>query len=220
MMSNMNNKALRQRTIQRYLDAETSIEEEKALFEFYSHTKETLSAEEEQVRQLVLSTAHLTDDFTLSDEKVKEFDHIMAEKERSSSHMTIWPWLAAACIAAFMVVLLAPPKHGGSGNYEGGRELSMEVKSIKEDVHHPSIPQDCATRTTSSVNLQTPSIKHQTSNIKIPPTLEEEDQSDLVSVENVFGIESRPDPLKEYTALEEKLQKECDEVFSTMKIDN
>ena len=48
----------------------------------------------------------------------------------------------------------------------------------------------------------------------------EDDQSDLVSVENVFGIESRPDPLEEYTALEEKLQQECDEVFSRLKIEN
>ena len=42
----------------------------------------------------------------------------------------------------------------------------------------------------------------------------------VAAIENVFGIESRPDPLEEYTALEEKLQKECDEVFSRLKIEN
>lgn len=45
------------------------------------------------------------------------------------------------------------------------------------------------------------------------PTKAEDDQSDLISVDSVFGVKSHPDPLAEYTALTEKLQRECDEVF-------
>ena len=214
-MMNINNKATRRGIVERYLNAETSLEEEKALYEFYSHTKETLSDDEKMVCQLVLSTANLTDDFELSDEKTEAFDRIMNEQDKRSSRRIMWPWLAAACIATILVVLLAPPKDEvGRRNYEGGRELSKEVKSMKEEVLQTSKLQNGAKHLTSS-------IKHQTSNIKqSSPTMAEDDQSDLVSVENVFGIESRPDPLEEYTALEEKLQKECDEVFSRLKIEN
>ena len=42
---------------------------------------------------------------------------------------------------------------------------------------------------------------------------------DLISVDSVFGVESRPDPLAEYTALAEKLQRECNEVFYNNDID-
>ena len=45
------------------------------------------------------------------------------------------------------------------------------------------------------------------------PTKAEDEQSDLISVDSVFGVKSHPDPLAEYTALTEKLQRECDEVF-------
>ncbi len=41
----------------------------------------------------------------------------------------------------------------GSRNYEGGSDLSKEVRSLKEDEHHTSIPQNCALRTTSSIIL-------------------------------------------------------------------
>ncbi|MBQ2334448.1 MAG: DNA-binding protein, partial [Prevotella sp.] len=38
----------------------------------------------------------------------------------------------------------------GSRNYEGGSDLSKEVRCLKEDDHRTSIPQNCALRTTSS----------------------------------------------------------------------
>jgi hypothetical protein len=47
---------------------------------------------------------------------------------------------------------------------------------------------------------------------------EEYDQSDLISVDSLFGVNSRPDPMEEYMVLSENLQRECDEVFQ--KIDN
>ena len=78
---NINDKATRQGIVERYLNAETSLEEEKALYEFYSHTKETLSDDEKMVCQLVLSTTNLTDDFELSDEKTEAFDLIMNEQD-------------------------------------------------------------------------------------------------------------------------------------------
>ena len=54
-MTNMNNKTIRQIIVQKYLDAETSVEEEKALFDFYNQTNLSLDDEEEMVRQLPIS---------------------------------------------------------------------------------------------------------------------------------------------------------------------
>ena len=196
-MTNMNNKTIRHIIVQKYLDAETSVEEEKALFDFYNQTNLSLDDEEEMVRQLILSTSHLTDHFELSDEKVREFDRIMAEKDYMILRKAIWPWIAAACIAVMLVVLLAPPKYeGGKRNLEGISELNKEVRRMKEDVQQPSVFQERAKHITSS-------IKHQTA----------EDQNDLMSVDSFFGTQSRHNPMEEYTALEEKLQSECDEVF-------
>ena len=46
----------------------------------------------------------------------------------------------------------------------------------------------------------------------------EYDQSDLMTVDGMFGIDSRPDPMAEYIVLAENLQQECEEVFQ--KIEN
>ena len=45
----------------------------------------------------------------------------------------------------------------------------------------------------------------------------EYDQSDLISVDGMFGVESRPDPMAEYMALAENLQQECDQVFQNLE---
>ena len=96
-MKNLNDKAVRQELIQRYLAAETSVEEEQMLTRFYQENKgNSFSEEEEQVRQLVLSTSHLADDFTLSTEKEEEFDRIMAAAARKPRRIALWPWVAAA----------------------------------------------------------------------------------------------------------------------------
>ena len=81
-MNDLNNRELRQQLIQRYRDAETSVAEEQALVDFYLHTRETLSADEERVRQLVLATSRPADDFNLSEEKAQEFDQIMLATQR------------------------------------------------------------------------------------------------------------------------------------------
>lgn len=206
-MTNMNNKTIRQIIVQKYLDAETSVEEENALFDFYNQTNLSLDDEEEMVRQLILSTSHLTDHFEPSDDKVREFDRIMSEKDYMILRKTIWHWIAAACIAVILVVLLAPPKYeGGKRKLEGVSELNKEYRRMKEEVQQPSEFQERAKHITSS-------IKHQMSNIKISHAQAAEDQNDLMSVDSFFGTQSRHNPMEEYTALEEKLQSECDEVF-------
>jgi hypothetical protein len=208
-MKNLKDKAVRQELIQRYLAAETSVEEEQMLADFYQQNQnENFPEEEEQVCQLILATSHLADDFTLSVEKEEEFDRIMAAAARKPKRITLWPWLSAACMAGIMVIFLTPPK-------------TEDNKVLAEQ---PTIQ---ATKTSEKMQPQT----KQTEEVLSQPTLaavnttretkdlaeNEYDQSDLISVDGMFGVESRPDPMAEYVALAENLQQECDQVFQNLE---
>ncbi len=202
-MKNLNEKALRQQLIQRYLDGETTIEEEQALAHFYLHNHGTIPADEEDVCQLVLVTSHLADDFMPSVEKVEEFDRIMAKTSRNR-RIGLWPWLAAACAAAILAIVLAPPRsEDGRTSQPPTEPTSCHQKEVKEE----------PLTDTSEVMAKTFLASTPPSVATPRPTKAEDEQSDLISVDSVFGVKSHPDPLAEYTALTEKLQRECDEVF-------
>ena len=203
-MKELNDKALRQQLIQRYLDGETTIEEEQALAHFYQHSDGNFSGEEEAVRQLVLATSHLAGDFMPSAEKAEEFDRIMAKASRTPRRIGFWPWLAAACAAAILAIVLAPPRS------EDGR--TSQPPTEPTSCHQKSSQEEPLTDT-SEVMPKTFLATTPPSAATPRPTKAEDDQSDLISVDSVFGVKSHPDPLAEYTALTEKLQRECDEVF-------
>ena len=205
-MKDLNDKALRQQLIERYLDAETTPEEELAIANFYRQSHEALSADEEAVHQLVLAKAHLDSGFTLSDEKVEEFDRMMASVPPRKRRIALWPWLAAACVAAIVAIILAPPR-GDDGN-------TSEQPTAQTDSHPKERPQEIPMTDTSEVMpktflASTPAPKSSTE--------AEDDQSDLMSVDSVFGVESQKNPLEEYTALNEKLKQECDAVFEMIE---
>lgn len=205
-MKDLNDKALRQLLIQRYLDGETTIEEERALVHFYQHHNDTLSADEEDVRQLVLASAHLAKYFTLAEEKVEAFDRIMANDQQK--RIVLWPWLAAACVVAILAIVLAPPRNDAEKT-----TLCPEAQVKKPQQEHPqeapmTDTAEVMPKTFLATNSPTEASTHTTG-----------DQSDLISVDSVFGVESHPDPLAEYTALAEKLQRECNEVFNNNDID-
>jgi hypothetical protein len=205
-MKNLNDKALRQQLIQRYLDGETTIEEEQALAHFYLHNHGTIPADEEDVCQLVLATSHLADDFMPSVEKVEEFDRIMAKDARKARRITLWPWLAAACVAAILVIFLAPPRSKEDNT-------PQQFPTVQTQRQRQGERQDTPMTDTSEVMPKTFLASAPPSVATPRPTKAEDEQSDLISVDSVFGVKSHPDPLAEYTALTEKLQRECDEVF-------
>lgn len=208
-MKNLNEKALRQQLIQRYLDGETTIEEEQALAHFYLHNHGTIPADEEDVCQLVLATSHLADDFMPSVEKVEEFDRIMAKDARKARRITLWPWLAAACVAAFLVIFLAPPRSKEDNT-------PQQFPTVQTQRQRQGERQDTPMTDTSEVMPKTFLASTPPSVATPRPTKAEDEQSDLISVDSVFGVKSHPDPLAEYTALTEKLQRECNEVFQMM----
>ncbi|MBQ6749237.1 MAG: hypothetical protein IJR02_06330 [Bacteroidaceae bacterium] len=205
-MKELDDKALRQQLIERYLDAETTPEEELALADFYRQSQDTLAANEEAVRQLVLATTRTDNGFTLSDEKVETFDRIMANIPPKKRRIALWPWLAAACVATIIVIILAPPR-GADGNTSG-------QSTAKKHPRPKERPQEIQMADTLEVTPKTflaniPTLKSSTE--------AEDDQSDLMSVDSVFGVETRKNPLEEYTALNEKLKRECDEVFEMIE---
>lgn len=84
--------------IQKYLNGETTAEEERLL-------------------ALEISREDAPDDWKVIAEMLGEltidealFDNIMAERKQKPRIIRLWPWVAAACVAALLVVFLGPPR--------------------------------------------------------------------------------------------------------------
>lgn len=84
--------------IQKYLNGETTAEEERLL-------------------ALEVSRKDAPDDWKVIAEMLGEltvdealFDQIMAERKQKPRIIRLWPWAAAACVVALLVVFLGPPK--------------------------------------------------------------------------------------------------------------
>ncbi len=60
----------------------------------------------------------------LNDRLMKRLHH-----EKRQRHYRVWPWVAAACVAAVMVVWLLPPKEKGSEAMTGSGELAVQTNS-------------------------------------------------------------------------------------------
>ena len=106
-MTNLNDITKRRQLVEKYLNAETTIEEERMLHDFYSHAEEPLTPEDEDMRLLMKTTDRLKDNFILSDEKAEEFDRLMDGKpERHGKTISLYwfiPAAAAAVIAFFLL---------------------------------------------------------------------------------------------------------------------
>ena len=84
--------------IQKYLNGETTAEEERLL-------------------ALEVSRKDAPDDWKVIAEMLGEltvdealFDQIMAERKQKPRFIRLWPWVAAACVAALLIVFLGLPR--------------------------------------------------------------------------------------------------------------
>ncbi len=84
--------------IQKYLNGETTAEEERLLA--LEVSREDAPADWKIIAEML---GELTIDEAL-------FDQIMAERKPKPRLMRFWPWVAAACVAALLVVFLGPPR--------------------------------------------------------------------------------------------------------------
>lgn len=112
-MTNLNDTNTRMQLVNRYLNAETTLEEEQLLRQYYAQTDDVLSPEESDVRQLILSSASLAAQFELSEEKGYEFDRLMAKRP---ARRTVPYWITSAAAAVVLTVFLLTYKQAGDAS--------------------------------------------------------------------------------------------------------
>ncbi len=84
--------------IQKYLNGETTAEEERLLAPEVSRKDAP-----DDWKVIAEMLGELTIDEAL-------FDQIMAERKQKPRLIRFWPWVAAACVVALLVVFLGPPR--------------------------------------------------------------------------------------------------------------
>ncbi len=89
--------------LRRFMDGETSEEEEKILEEYFSHDD---GIPEEWAAYCEMFASFSTDAYDFSEEEKQSF---IKEPKKLRARMS-WLWLVAACIAALIIVLLPPPR--------------------------------------------------------------------------------------------------------------
>lgn len=98
-----NDTNIRMQLVNRYLNAETTIEEEQQLRQYYVQTDEVLTPEENDVRLLIMSSARFAGEFAPSEEKADQFDRLMARKP--AKRVALY-WIASAAAAVIVAFFL------------------------------------------------------------------------------------------------------------------
>ena len=146
-MSKLHDKRVRLLMVKRYLNAETSIDEERELSEFYTTTTEKLTSEDEDVRLLLQATSTNDENFELSKSKVVEFDRMMDSLPCQRTHvpegtqevparqrlLTIAGWISA--VAASIVLLFVHFSNNTNGNTEPFDEQIAITQSGQIGIH-------------------------------------------------------------------------------------
>lgn len=110
-MINFNDKKIRQELIRRYLNVETTLEEERLLAGFLSTSKIALSTEEEDVL-LLLQSSELIGQTEISTGKADEFDRLTQYGHSKGKDKSVAiRWIVSAAAAVLIVVLFLPSLH-------------------------------------------------------------------------------------------------------------
>lgn len=113
----------RHELIERYLDADTSVEEEQALADFYRHCEDKdLTDKDLDIRNLMLGMENYTPNILLTEEEDKQLDMNEMSLAASKKHETRWVRLSAILLATAMltglIFLLFPIKDYFSSSSE------------------------------------------------------------------------------------------------------
>ena len=113
----------RHELIERYLDADTSVEEEQALADFYRHCEnKDLTDEDLDIRNLMLGMESYTPNILLTEEEDKQPDMKEMSLAASKKHETRWVRLSAILLSTAMlaglIFLLFPIKDYFSSSSE------------------------------------------------------------------------------------------------------
>lgn len=133
----------RHELIERYLDADTSVEEEQALADFYRHCEDKdLTDEDLDIRNLMLGMENYTPNILLTEEKDKQLDMNEMSLAASKKHETRWVRLSAILLATAMltglIFLLFPIKDYFSSSSEQQSGLANLVPTEQVVRSQPS----------------------------------------------------------------------------------
>lgn len=122
-MKKLEDIAYRHELIERYLDADTSVEEEQALADFYRHCEnKDLTDEDLDIRNLMLGMENYTPNIHQVEEEDKQSDMKEMSLAASKNHETRWVRLSAILLATAMltglIFLLSPIKDYFSSSSE------------------------------------------------------------------------------------------------------
>ena len=151
--------------IQKYLNGETTAEEEKLL---------ALEVSREDAPDDRKVIAEMLGELTI-DEAI--FDKIMAERKQKPRIIRLWPWVAAACVVAMLVVFLGPPKEETPNQPQ-----IAKVETKKDVVTEPKAvePKEVVNSEASALSLPTHKTKHKS---RVSKRAEEEQQKSSISQE-------------------------------------
>ena len=127
----------RHELIERYLDADTSVEEEQALADFYRHCEDKdLTDEDLDIRNLMLGMENYTPNILLTEEEDKQPDMKEMSLAASKNHETRWVRLSAILLATAMlaglIFLLFPIKDyfSSSSEQQPGRANLVPTEQV------------------------------------------------------------------------------------------
>ena len=133
----------RHELIERYLDANTSVEEEQALADFYRHCEDKdLTDEDLDIRNLMLGMENYTPNIHQVEEEDKQSDMKEMSLATSKTHETRWVRLSAILLATAMlaglIFLLFPIKDYFSSSSEQQPDLANLVPTEQVVRSQPS----------------------------------------------------------------------------------
>lgn len=110
--------------IKKYLNGETTTEEERSL---------AIEVSREDVPEDWKVIAGMLGELTV-DEAL--FDQMMAERRPRRRIVRLWPWVAAACVAALLAIFLGPPREETSTDPQIAK-VEPKKKSVEAKVTEP-----------------------------------------------------------------------------------
>ena len=133
--------------IQKYLNGETTAEEERLL---------ALEVSREDAPDDWKVIAEMLGELTV-DEAL--FDQMMEERSRKSRIVKLWPWVVAACVAALLIVILSPPKENVSSQPQIAK-VAKDQKQVQYKVEVTEVNQLKTKKEKSPVMEEKPQQVH------------------------------------------------------------
>lgn len=127
----VNNKEIRRKLIARYLDAETSSEEEKLLAGYYA-SHEADGDEQAVARMIRMENIHSS---LLSDEEEEEFEQIMSNAKRKNIRWMPWlGGLVAASVALLFILNAISPSQSSFTTVEIAQSIQEMMSLNTEEI--------------------------------------------------------------------------------------